>query len=783
MPNRDAPGSWVASWGEKAGRAPGLQLPACSAGAPIGQSRSPEAGSRKQQRRGAAMEAVEGAQRGGRSSEADAEATVVQRIRFEHQVPLSARHYDRDSSEPVSFYLSSLEELLSWKPSDQDAFNTAAVPLAERRPPLQSPRPRSLVCHDMMGGYLQDRFIQGSDGQDFYTFYHWQYIDIFVYFTHHMFTLPPVCWTNTAHKHGVSVLGTFITERDTGAKVCEAFLAGEESFRAVADQMVRVAQFYRFDGWLINIENLLSVVAVKNTPRFLHYLTEQLKKHVPGGLVLWYDSVVENGKLKWQNELNEKNRTFFDSCDGIFTNYNWTEQHLDRMSAQAAERQADVYVGVDVFARGSVVGGQFDTSKSLQLIRKYGFSAAIFAPGWVYECLDKKNFLQNQNKFWSLLEKYLPSHSICTLPLVTSFCIGCGNKRFSYGKEEDMESWCNLIAQELQPLFVNHTQDAGAGGWVRTQICPKDAWHGGSSLLVEGSIPSDAKAVTIRLFSLQVPSPPKILLSMVYKLEGLSNVSVALELTTRDRRTCQIGNISDLTDQGTTHQLEPGLGPQCDPPELGLGPQMQRHHPVPGSHAFPARLLAGCGQQSAGGWTQHCYELQLQECLLQDLSIKVSRLPSSLQKENFICRLGELRVLDAGNLSAPLQCVRSLRAHHFLWRRGSYDPSLQASQLYLSVTLQWSYPMECVRQFRVYGQGVVCHRTTMPSHTEQPHLIGLAHATIYRVVDLAVPPICTSKHGRLEFLVQPVTKEGFVTDRSDWGRLVLEYIDETQTQV
>lgn len=56
-------------------------------------------------------------------------------------------------------------------------------------------------------------------------------------------------------------------------------------------------------------------------------------------------------------------RVFFDSCDGFFTNYNWQEGHLERMQGQAGERQADVYVGVDVFARGNVVGGRFDTNK------------------------------------------------------------------------------------------------------------------------------------------------------------------------------------------------------------------------------------------------------------------------------------------------------------------------------------------------------------------------------------------------------------------------------------
>lgn len=54
--------------------------------------------------------------------------------------------------------------------------------------------------------------------------------------------------------------GTFITEWTDGAKLCEAFLAGDSrSYQTVADQLVQIAQFFHFDGWLINIENSLSV--------------------------------------------------------------------------------------------------------------------------------------------------------------------------------------------------------------------------------------------------------------------------------------------------------------------------------------------------------------------------------------------------------------------------------------------------------------------------------------------------------------------------------------------
>ncbi|KAF7645346.1 hypothetical protein LDENG_00206370 [Lucifuga dentata] len=172
---------------------------------------------------------------------------------------LPAKHYDADTTEPISCGLQTLEELLSWKRSEANPFNVATVPLAPREPPLASCLRRTLVSHDMMGGYLDDRFAQGTNSETPYAFYHWNYIDIFNYFTHNLVTIPPAVWTNAAHKHAVVVLGTFITEWTEGAEVCEAFLRGEESYRAVADKLVQISHCYGFDGWLINIENTLSV--------------------------------------------------------------------------------------------------------------------------------------------------------------------------------------------------------------------------------------------------------------------------------------------------------------------------------------------------------------------------------------------------------------------------------------------------------------------------------------------------------------------------------------------
>ncbi|XP_011897599.1 PREDICTED: cytosolic endo-beta-N-acetylglucosaminidase isoform X1 [Cercocebus atys] len=687
----------------------------------------------------------------------DKEETVFREVVSFSPDPLPVRYYDKDTTKPVSFYLSSLEELLAWTPRMEDGFNVALEPLACRQPPLSSQRPRTLLCHDMMGGYLDDRFIQGSVVQTPYAFYHWQCIDVFVYFSHHTVTIPPVGWTNAAHRHGVCVLGTFITEWNEGGRLCEAFLAGDErSYQAVADRLVQIAQFFRFDGWLINIENSLSLAAVGNTPPFLRYLTTQLHRQVPGGLVLWYDSVVQSGQLKWQDELNQHNRVFFDSCDGFFTNYNWREEHLERMLGQAGERRADVYVGVDVFARGNVVGGRFDTDKSLELIRKHGFSVALFAPGWVYECLEKKDFFQNQDKFWGRLERYLPTHSICSLPFVTSFCLGMGARRVCYGQEEAVGPWYHLSAQEIQPLFGEHRLGGDGRGWVRTHCCLEDAWHGGSSLLVRGVIPPEVGNVAVRLFSLQAPVPPKIFLSMVYKLEGPTDVTVALELTTGDASSCHIGGISVLNaETSSRHSLRPLRVP---PTKL-------------------ARWVGRCGRQLSRGWVQHCYEVSLRGCLLLDLLVCFSRPPGSREEESFTCRLGEIQVVDAASLLAPLPQVETVTISQVRWQPAASEREGPPALLQLSCTLHWSFLLSQVRCFRIHYWGGTSDDSPgreLP-RPEMPTFLGLAFATQYRIVDLLVEAAGPGQDRRVEFLVEPVPKEGFRVPQAEWGRAALLY--------
>ena len=129
-------------------------------------------------------------------------------------------------------------------------------------------------------------------------------------------------------------------------------------------------------------------------------------------------------------------------------------------------------------------------------------NAAIFAPGWVLECNDERQYLQNEKKFWSLLEKYVVKKPINELPLVTTFNQGSGEKFFINGELMDsFGKWYNLNLQSLQP-------SGNSFSW-----CFDDAFYGGNCIqLKENS--------NLNLFDLKVTSEHRIKIKYAFKANG-----------------------------------------------------------------------------------------------------------------------------------------------------------------------------------------------------------------------------------------------------------------------
>ncbi|CAN0009123.1 unnamed protein product [Laminaria digitata] len=398
---------------------------------------------------------------------------------------------------PETAPLSTLEALLGYEgPGRGRGFAPVRPPFVARPfPPLRN---RLLVCHDLAGGYGEDRFVQGGGFDRAYRMYDWGLVDIFVYFSHNLVTIPPAGWIDVAHRHGTRVLGTFITEWEAGHGVCAELLRSEETAERAAAQLTRIAVDHGFDGWLVNIENKVDRGAnVDHLVHFVRSLTLQMRAakgpaaaaagggtaaEALGGqgggqgsvdssfssstsTVLWYDSVTTEGNLAWQDRLNSKNRVFFDACDGIFVNYTWQPDYPSASALEAKARRYDVYTGIDTFGRGTWGGGGLDVDKALGKIRRAGVSAALFAPSWTMENMTPGSGKVNLGQDWKEVEREfgnvdeafwakvtaawppprpVPGPGGAVLPLVVNFGNGVGEAWRVRGEEVAVfrgESW------------------------------------------------------------------------------------------------------------------------------------------------------------------------------------------------------------------------------------------------------------------------------------------------------------------------------------------------------
>ncbi|KAG5558046.1 hypothetical protein RHGRI_008075 [Rhododendron griersonianum] len=359
---------------------------------------------------------------------------------------------------PVSYPIKTLAELesRSYFDSFHFPFNKSSVALRNGR--CLADRPRMLVCHDMAGGYTDDKWVQGGSNPEAYAIWHWYLMDVFVYFSHDLVTLPPPCWTNAAHKHGVKVLGTFITEWDEGRVHANKLLATKESARMYAERLTELASALGFDGWL--------------------------------------------------------------------------EDYPKRSAAVAGDRKFDVYVGIDIFGRGTYGGGQWNTNVALDVIKSGNVSAALFAPGWVYETKQPPDFATAQNRWWSLVEKswgIMQSYPL-VLPFYSNFDQGRGQHVAIDGGQVSSAPWNNISSQSFQPC-LNFSGDSSSDS-IQVLVDFKEAsYSGGGNITFKGTLP-DVGYFSTKLFhgELLLGDLP-VYFTYSAKLDGNSLIGLSLEFS------------------------------------------------------------------------------------------------------------------------------------------------------------------------------------------------------------------------------------------------------------
>ncbi|KAG0618838.1 hypothetical protein M758_4G094900 [Ceratodon purpureus] len=645
---------------------------------------------------------------------------------------------DSGTRAPAAQPIKSLEELSdrTLLLSPKHEFLKSSVPLTVN---FRSKRPQLLVCHDFKGGYQEDKWVQGKEGMEGYVLWHWHLVDVFVYFSHSLVTIPPPGWINAAHKHGVPVLGTFITEWAHGASVCRSLLASADICCMYASRLAELAFEFGFDGWLINIEN---EVDMKDLPRlhlFVQHLRQCMQSQSPNSLVIWYDAVTEEGRLDWQNCLNEKNRFFFGDSDGLFTNYSWSEYMAESSANLAGERAPEVYMGVDVFGRNTFGGGGWNCNKALKVARKAKVSAALFAPGWVFETNQPPSFEVAQTRWWKTIQDCWPvgRFSPTRLPFFTDFNRGCGARVSVEGNVVSTQPWFNLSCQNLQPILKVTAQPQNS---LEANMSHEAAYGGGSCLRISGS--EDTLGLVL-LYESYVPVKGNRfhVSHSVLELDNL-NICLALHIQMDSSRFLVL-----LADEEAIIDVPPNLQScvvkRSDPISESSGMWLVRKHIL--------ELGACTITQIHAAVYSHELDVQKLMSLFEDNNNQITS-KLSTQENNFLNEvlLGHLRI------STEPEHDRDLPKIVFEGCQSEWTQLSETSKS-VSLTLRWGLLQSHVSngncqwvQYHVYVTKDEDSRGSSSVSRSDPEFLGVAVTQAFVVQDLLVPNSCN----KLNFHVQ-----------------------------
>ncbi|CAL9123350.1 unnamed protein product [Musa textilis] len=652
----------------------------------------------------------------------------------------------KQPSIPISYPITTLEAVASdsYYNSFHYPFNRSSVPLPPSAAALP-PRRRILVCHDMKGGYIDDALVQGGDNSDAYAIWHWCQMDVFVYFSHYLVTLPPPCWTNAAHTHGVRVLGTFITEGEDGRKICDTLLSTKEAARMYATRLTELATHLGFDGWLVNMEVQLDRTKIDNLKEFVDHLSRTMHFNVPGSLVIWYDAVTIDGSGGPQNKLNQKNKPFFDLCDGILVNYWWEEPDVEDSASVAGERRFDVYMGIDVFGRGTFGGGKWNvkrrveiqfiqTNLALDVLKKHDISATIFAPGWVYETNQGPDFETAQNRWWGLVEQSwgILQNYPKALPFYSNFDQGRGLHFSIEGLQVANKHWNNISSQGFQPLLSIGSSSPTA---VAAYINFEDAsYFGGGSLTVKGSL-EDAHVFSIKIFSGQLLLDDKpVEVKCFVRLDENSLFGVILALASETNQPSYILIEDESQPPLTVASFE--FDKIIKPPQISK----------------KADVLADSTWTSFGGTftrTGHTLTDIYIVGALKDASVEMEQSPNQKRDSpsSYHASLGQIRIFNTP-MSYPPADAWHIDPSYTSW---TTDPNGNRSlSLKLAWKLQEEGDMTSFTRYNIYVEELMTHGGNSPS------FLGFARVQHFYVSHLVIP----SGVGLVRFIVQACGADG-----------------------
>ncbi|MFB7467937.1 endo-beta-N-acetylglucosaminidase [Streptomyces sp. NPDC056224] len=457
--------------------------------------------------------------------------------------------------------------LKRWTPeSDPDlAHNTATVPLAPRFTPVP-PHPgaragQAKIASLVSFGPTAQNPSQGSATADYYALTHWAYIDELVFWGgssgEGIVLAPNAPVVDAAHRNGVRVLGNvFLPPAPYGGDLqWTRDLVQRDSLGRfpIAEQLVRVAGAYGFDGWFVNAETDGGDSELAS--RMQEFLRALRAAGEPHGLrITWYDAMDTTGRVGWQGALNELNQEFFEDragrvADTMFVDFRWTPQTLAASGALAqrlGRSRHELWAAVDTEANGwnSAVRWDAIIPREGDHVVSYGF----YRPEWTRNHLTDRSpgaFHRADDRFWTgeSLDPARPvpetdwrapatavadRSTVTALPFACAFNTGHGERWYEDGVAVSDTPWNHLGLQDRLPGRRWVVDTAGERPAVTLDFAR--AWRGGSSLLVEGTLTAPA---AVGLHSTRLPLTRSTVLELVHATES-GPVAVEVGVATRE---------------------------------------------------------------------------------------------------------------------------------------------------------------------------------------------------------------------------------------------------------
>ncbi|AUP79572.1 endo-beta-N-acetylglucosaminidase [Flavivirga eckloniae] len=478
-------------------------------------------------------------------------------------------------------FVLTVDQLKNWTTtgSTANATNISNVSLATRFTQTDSQLNRTLnnnmeIIWAPDGMSHLANYLEEQSKFNLYNFTHWSYIDKIIWFggtSSETVLIPSAPWVNTAHKNGVKVYGNiFFAPNAFGGNdtVVSNFLEKDSGGNFIAAQKLKdISTYYKFDGWFINMETSTT----NANGLLMREFVEELKSILPADQeIIWYDAMLINGNVSWQNELNSNNSTFFQDgstrvSDAMFTNFWWTgssKPNVSKTTAQILGRsEFDVYTGVDLWPGRNQTAFQIGGNAWMEGLHSSGknpiTSLGLFVPNAFFQNSTYSNFNSTDNeteraRFYATerhffggldqnpngtdfsgfkgISNWVPATStITSLPFETSFNTGHG-RLFATNGVQTTKDWHDIAKQDILPTWQFALQGNSS---LTTTFDFTKAYNGGTSLHVEGTI-ANSSSTKLKLYKTKLNVGAQTKIDVTYSLGNIGNTYMDVILVFSD---------------------------------------------------------------------------------------------------------------------------------------------------------------------------------------------------------------------------------------------------------